>query len=112
MDRGDIWKVNFPFGDVPDFKLRPTLVVGVSPMGAGQEQVVLVAMMTSKLNQRRRGDVEVSNYAACGLMVPTLIKARRITHVNPSMFKDPGHQVGRVEDDVLRAVLMKIAEMF
>jgi mRNA-degrading endonuclease toxin of MazEF toxin-antitoxin module len=113
VDRGDLWWVNFPFGDIPEFKRRPTLVVGVSPMGRNQEQVVLVAMVTSKLEQKRQGDVDIADFRGCGLSEPSLIKARRLTHVNPSAFQDPiKDRIGQVSDDCLRHVLMEIGNLF
>jgi mRNA-degrading endonuclease toxin of MazEF toxin-antitoxin module len=108
----DIWQAYFPYSDGPGDKFRPVLVVGVSPMGSGQEQVVLAAMISSQVQKRRIGDVVISDWAAVGLTMPSLVKARRLASLSPSQFNDPAKYLGRLDDRTFSSVLAEIAVLF
>src|SRR3954468_13769987 len=108
----DLWKANFPYGDATGFKFRPVLVVGASPMGRRQEQVILVAMLTSQVQKRRIGDVTINDWVAAGLEKPTLVKARRLASLNPSQFLDPAEKVGELDHPTFSQVLKEIANLF
>jgi hypothetical protein len=110
---GDIWRIHFPYGDQPGFKMRPVVVVGASPMGHTEEEVVLVAMITSRVHQRRNGDVVIGNYQAAGLPKPSIIKARRLFSASPSMFTySGGVHLGCVDSVTLESVMNEIAALF
>lgn len=110
---GEVWKIPFPYADSAEFKARPVVVVGASPMGPAEEQVLLVAMITSKVHQRRNGDVPIPDHQAVGLPRPSLVKARRLFSASPSMFAQPvASRIGRLELVTLDAVLNEIAVLF
>jgi hypothetical protein len=82
-------------------------------MGPTEEQVLLVAMITSKMHQRRNGDVPIPDHQAVGLPPPSLVKARRLFSASPSMFAQPiASRIGRLEFATLDAVLNEIAVLF
>ncbi len=110
---GDIWSIHFPYGDKPHFKERPVVVVGASPMGPREEQVLLVVMVTSQLHQKRNGDVDIVNHSAVGLSRPSIIKARRLFAATPLMFQRPESKwLGRLDATTLKQVLDEIAILF
>jgi mRNA-degrading endonuclease toxin of MazEF toxin-antitoxin module len=112
VQRADIWQAYFPFNDGPGDKVRPVLVIGASPMGPGQEQVVLSAMISSQVQKARIGDIVINDWAATGLTVPSLVKARRLASLSPKSFQDPAKYIGRLDDPTFSAVLAEIAVLF
>lgn len=113
MQVGDVWQITFPFNDQPGSKLRPVLVVGASPMGPGEEEVVLTVMITSQMHQRRRGDVEIVDYTGAGLSSSSLIKSRRLFAASPRMFSATcARRMGRVDTPTFQAVFAEIAQLF
>jgi mRNA-degrading endonuclease toxin of MazEF toxin-antitoxin module len=110
---GDIWKIHFPYGDKPDFKERPVVVVGASPMGHREDHVVLVVMVTSQMHQKRNGDVIIASHSAVGLSRPSVIKARRLYSATPQMFqRTESAWLGRLDATTLKLVLDEIAILF
>ncbi len=113
MQKGEIWRIQFPYGEAPNFKLRPVLIVGASPMGPREQEAVLAAMITSQMHQRRRGDVEIVDYRAAGLTAPSLVKARKLFSASPAMFQRPeAKRLGRVDSATMQAVFREIAVLF
>jgi len=110
---GDIWKIHFPYGDKPGFKERPVVVVGASPMGLREEQVILVVMVTSQIHQRRNGDVIIVNHSAVGLLRPSIVKARRLFSATPLMFqRSESTWLGSLDATTFNQVLNEIAILF
>jgi mRNA-degrading endonuclease toxin of MazEF toxin-antitoxin module len=112
MQLADVWTVPFPFMDVQDFKFRPVLIVGASPMGYGEDEIILVAMITSKVAKARNGDVEIPNHKAVGLTEPSIIKARRLVSRGTNHFDNPSKQIGRLDDATFAQVISQIAVLF
>lgn len=113
-DLRDICEVFVPFGDgTANGKLRPSLIVGVSKMGQGQDQTVLVAVVSSKVDAMRGGDILIPSHATCGLSVPSKVRARRLVSVDAKLVRsDRSKHFGRVDEPTFTAVLSEISALF
>lgn len=110
---GEIWAIPFPYAEKPHFKTRPVLIVGASPMGQQEEEVILVAMITSQVAGQRNGDVPILNTGAAGLSKPSIIKARRLYSASPRRFRTNGaNKVGELDTQTFNNVLSEIAVLF
>jgi mRNA-degrading endonuclease toxin of MazEF toxin-antitoxin module len=113
--RGQIWYGWFPFKDAPDKdKHRPVLVLGLSPTGAGEDAVVLVAPITSfgEGGRALNGDVPVLNWRRCGLGKASWIRARRVWGADVKSLDRSRGPVGNVDTAAMDAVLKVVAALF
>lgn len=72
----DVVRVPFPYTDRPVTQRRPALVVAIP-----NEALAWVLMITSAANRGWPGDVEVTDLAAAGLPVPSVIRTAKIATV-------------------------------
>lgn len=75
---GDIVAVPFPFVDGPDVKRRPAVVLSNGEFNAAHEHVVL-AMITTAKRSAWPSDIRISDHAAVGLPVPSVIRMKIFT---------------------------------
>jgi len=76
----DIVKVPFSYIDRPIRQYRPALVVGTDPI-EDAHGLVWVLMITSAENRRWEDDVVVSDLAAAGLPVPSVVRCAKIATI-------------------------------
>ena len=106
FEQGDVIKVPFPYTDRPTRQSRPVLVVST---GAIEEAhgLLWVVMITSAENRGWSGDVSVTNLAAAGLPVPSVIRTAKIAtieaadaaklgRVSPALFRQVARRMGSI----------------
>ena len=82
-------------------------------MGHHEDQVFLVVMVTSKMHQKRKGDVTIAIHSAVGLSRPSIIKARRLYSATPLMFqRTESTWLGRLDATTFKQVMDEIATLF
>jgi mRNA interferase MazF len=87
MKPGDIVLIRFPQADLKLGKLRPALVIAISP---GRHRDLLLALISSRLHQATVGFDEIintsdSDYITTGLKAASLIRLGRLTSVESSV---------------------------
>jgi mRNA-degrading endonuclease toxin of MazEF toxin-antitoxin module len=109
VDVGDIfWCTYFPYTETNDGKARPVVIVGASPMGPGEDQVVVIVPI-STTGALKRGDFAISNWEVCGLTSFCWVRARRVFAASPSVL---GRRLGRLPNDVFNDVVDELAMLF
>jgi mRNA interferase MazF len=76
----DVIKVPFPYTDRPVRQYRPALVVATE-LGASDQGLLWVLMITSADNRRWRDDVPVSDLKAAGLPAPSVVRCAKIATI-------------------------------
>ena len=111
MRRGDVFEAWVPFKEsrTGEGKLRPVVVVGASPMGRYEDQVVLVAAI-SAVGTPLTGDVLIDEWRKLGMKKECWIRARRLYGIDPANVNQK--RLGRIPDDVMNEVLDEIAHFF
>ena len=87
MKPGDIVLIRFPQADLKQGKLRPALVIAISP---SRHPDLLLALISSRLHQATPEFDEIinssdSDYITTGLKVASVIRLGRLTSVEPSV---------------------------
>ena len=87
MKPGDIVLIRFPKADLKPGKLRPDLVIAISP---GRHPDLLLALISSRLHQATPAFDEIinssdSDYITTGLKVASVIRLGRLTSVESSV---------------------------
>lgn len=80
----DVWtvvKVPFPYTDRPVRQRRPALVISAEARDTATS-LLWVLMITSAENRGWSGDVEISNLAASGLPVPSIVRTAKIATID------------------------------
>ncbi len=99
FSQGDVIKVPFPYTDRPTRQSRPALVVSTGAL-EDAHGLLWVLMITSAENRGWPGDVPVSNLAAAGLPVPSVIRTAKIATIEASA----AAKLGRVPSALFRRV--------
>lgn len=110
-----MWWAWVPFKDAPDTdKLRPVVVLGWSPRGAGEDSVVLVLPISSfgDGGQARNGDIFIQEWQAIGLSKPSWVRARRLWGADPQALNSSKGSSGSLEEQTMSAVLTEVAGLF
>ncbi len=102
--QGDVIKVPFPYTDRSTRQSRPALVVSIGGI-EDAHGLLWVAMITSAANRGWPGDVPVSNPAAAGLPVPSLIRTAKIATIEAT----DATKLGRVSPSLVRQVVGRLA---
>ena len=113
--RGEIWYAQVPFKDDPtQTKLRPVVVLGWSKQGGSQDSVILVVPVTSfgVGASPKEGDIEITNWPACGFNKPSWVRARRLWGADPQVFNVRRGPLGTVTNEVMSAILVEIERLF
>jgi mRNA interferase MazF len=103
--QGDVIKVPFPYTDRSTRQARPALVVSTGHI-QDAHGLLWVVMITSAENRGWAGDVPVTNLAAAGLPVPSVVRtakiatieasdATRLGKIPPVLFKQVSKQLRR-----------------
>ncbi|WP_419719823.1 type II toxin-antitoxin system PemK/MazF family toxin [Micrococcus terreus] len=115
VKRGEIWRACVPYNEDPaNGKERFVVVLGASPQGREEDEVVLVAPITSfgDGGRCRNGDVPILNWRnVTGLNKASWIRARRVWGANPNALVGSS-PAGSVETGTMDQVLATIAEFF
>jgi mRNA interferase MazF len=87
MKPGDIVLIRFPQADLKSGKLRPALIIAISP---SCHRDLLLALISSRLHQATLGFDEIintsdSDYVTTGLKMASLIRLGRLTSVELSV---------------------------
>lgn len=112
--RGDVFYADVPFNEAPENrKRRPVVVLGASPMNREEDQVVLVAQITSfgGGGHALGGDVPILNWRNLGFTKESWIRARRLWGANPSALSPYSANPPRVDDFTLTKVLNEISDL-
>lgn len=100
---GTAVRVPFPHTDTETRQRRPALVIATS--GPEPEPFLLwVLMITSAAHRRWRGDVEISDPASIGLLIPSVIRTAKIATVEIAR-ADP---LGEIAAETLAAVRTEV----
>jgi len=101
----DIVKVPFPYTNRrPVQQHRPALVVA-QHRAAGSQALLWVLMITSASHRRWRGDFEISDVAAAGLPVASIVRSAKIATIEAS----DAERIGRLPESDRRAVREHVA---
>lgn len=104
FERGDVVRVPFPYTDRSTRQHRPALVVSAGgPSESGH--LLWVVMITSAENRHWPGDVELADFAAVGLPVPSLVRPAKIATIDAAH----AERLGTVSAPILRQVNVTIA---
>ncbi len=76
----DVIKVPFPYTDRPVRQRRPALVVSSRDLEM-EHGLLWVVMITSAANRGWPGDVDVSDIAAAGLPVPSVVRTAKVATI-------------------------------
>src|SRR5579862_5860655 len=76
----DIVKVPFPYTDRPVRQRRPALVIAAGELEAAHG-LLWLAMITSAANRGWHGDVAVSDIAAGGLPIPSIVRPAKLATI-------------------------------
>jgi hypothetical protein len=103
--------VNFPFSANAEesYKKRPVLVLAAA--GTPPDQAIFCAMITGNLRRFQRpgpGDIVLADWRASGLLVPSVVRTRRIWTAEG---RDFSGVIGQVSHDVLQTVREEIARL-
>lgn len=101
--RGDVVKVPFPYTDRATRQSRPALVV--SAAGLEENHALLwVLMITSAGNRGWPGDVDISDLAAAGLPVASVIRTAKIATIESA----DATRLGRISVATLKRVSRQV----
>ncbi|MGH8522006.1 MAG: type II toxin-antitoxin system PemK/MazF family toxin [Gammaproteobacteria bacterium] len=101
--QGDVVKVPFPYTDRSSRQYRPALVVSAGALQA-THGLLWVLMITSAENRGWPGDVGVSNLAAAGLPVPSVIRTAKIATIEAA----DATKLGRVSGAPLKQAMSSV----
>lgn len=76
----DVVKVPFPHTDRPVRQRRPALIIAAGELAA-THGLLWLAMVTSAANRGWPGDVLVSDLAAAGLPIPSIVRPAKIATI-------------------------------
>jgi PemK-like, MazF-like toxin of type II toxin-antitoxin system len=76
----DVVKVPFPYTDRSVRQRRPALVIAAGELEAAHG-LLWLAMVTSAANRGWSGDVTVSDIAAAGLPIPSIVRPAKIATI-------------------------------
>ena len=107
LDPFDVVVVPFPYSDRLTEKRRPALVVSSREMPANTGRI-WVAMITS-VKSSELGDVAIEDFAACGLPVPSTLRASKITTLDLSRITRRAGRLSDVDQQLARRALMACA---
>ena len=112
IEVGQVVTVWFPFShmEAAPYKRRPVLVLG--KIGSGADEAILVTMITSNARRVRSphaDDVPIPDHAACGLPLPSIVRATRIW---TAQSRDVASTLGEVPPEVLDEVRTRIQPLF
>ncbi len=106
--RGDVLVTDFPFVDRGVTKRRPVLCVAhITPQKGASLYWVL--MITSTETKGWHGDINIYNYKAVGLPVPSLIRTAKIACIDGSLITK---KVGSIDASTHETVLDSIQAAF
>lgn len=114
VQQGQIVWAKVPYNDDPEKgKHRPAVVLGSSPMSAGDDRVVLIAMITSfgDGGTPKLGDVELLDWSSLGLTKRSWVRARRLWGASPAAIKPPSGPIHRVDQITLGRIYQEINAM-
>ena len=103
--QGDVIKVPFPYTDRSTRQSRPALVVSSGGI-EDAHGLLWVVMITSAENRGWPGDVPVTNLAAAGLPVPSVIRTAKIATIEAS----DAAKLGKVSSALLRQVAKRLGQ--
>src|SRR4051812_3363304 len=80
FDVWDVVKIPFPYTDRPIRQRRPALVIAAGELQA-RHRLLWLAMITSAANRGWPGDVVISDLAAAGLPVASIVRPAKIATI-------------------------------
>jgi len=101
--QGDVVKVPFPYTDRATRQSRPALVVSNGGLEEAHN-LLWVVMITSAENRGWPSDVAVTNLAAAGLPVASVIRGAKIATIDAS----DATKLGKISTALLKQVLRGI----
>jgi len=104
--QGDVIKVPFPYTDRATRQSRPALVVSTGDI-EDAHALLWVVMITSAENRTWSGDVPITNLAAAGLPVPSVIRTAKIATIEAA----DAAKLGRVTPALLRQVARRLGQV-
>lgn len=110
----DVWFAQIPYNDtVQGGKLRPVVIVGLSMQGAGHDPVAVIVPITSYSGVPKAlcGDVEIKEWAQCGLIKPSWARSRRIWGMNPRLLEKRG-PIGQLTPPTMNLIFGEIGTLF
>jgi mRNA interferase MazF len=101
FSRWDIIKVPFPFTEGTRDKRRPALVVSTETLSK-EHRLYWVIMITSVIDPKWEGDIEIKDYTGAGLPVRSIIRTAKIATLQEDRILGRiGHLVRKESQQVL-----------
>lgn len=106
--RGDVLVTDFPFVDRGITKRRPVLCIAhITPQKG--TTLYWVLMITSTETKGWHGDINIDNYKAVGLPVPSIIRTAKIACIDGTLItKKVGSVDASTHDTVIKSVQVAI----
>ena len=106
----DIVKVPFPYTDRPVRQHRPALVIAAGELEIAHG-LLWLAMITSAANRGWPGDVPVSDLAAAGLPIPSIVRPAKIATIEARDAEPLGKLPARDRDAVRRYLRQQLSDL-
>ena len=106
----DIVKVPFPYTDRPVRQRRPALVITAGPLQAAHG-LLWLAMITSAANRGWVGDVPISDIAAAGLPIASIVRPAKIATIEAADAERLGKLPARDRRPVRRYLHDRLADL-
>jgi mRNA interferase MazF len=104
--RGDVVKVPFPYTDRATRQSRPALVVSTAKLEEAHA-LLWVLMITSADNRGWPGDVDISNLAAAGLPIPSVVRTAKIATIESA----DATKLGKISAKALKQVSSEVGRL-
>jgi len=94
--RWDIIKVPFPFAEGAGDKRRPALIVSTEILSK-EHRLYWLIMITSVIDPKWEGDIEIKDYSGAGLPVRSIIRTAKIATLQEDRILGHIGRLGRKE---------------
>lgn len=108
LDFGDVVLVPFPYTDQTGSKRRPAVVISRRAYNLARPDAVLMSITSQLRPMPRLGDVELTAWAAAGLLKPSIVKPVISTFEHGLVIR----RLGTLGDDDLTGLRHALLEMF
>ena len=87
---GEIVWLQFPFVEIGTLKARPCVVLNSAPLGPDGD-LIWAAMITGAAKSGWPGDVVISDHAAAGLPIPSIVRRAKLATLAGGSARHVGH---------------------
>lgn len=103
FEPGDVVRVPFPYVESNRRRARPALVTSAKPLGP-DGMLIWALMITSAERERWPGDVEIEDFEAAGLPIPSIVRTAKIATLEAGSAARIG-RIAKAELERVRSLL-------